>query len=135
MGYADSGHYYSYISERKPNGRWFEFNDTIVKSFDVKRLSEEAFGGEVGTFEIKEKIKNAYMLIYERKSKVNSSEHYNRQDKQSLIKTPIYAKLSEQIQRENVLQKIENILFSDEYGSFASELLKKVSKMPEKSVV
>lgn len=38
LGYADSGHYYSFIKERKPDGKWHEYNDTLVRSFDVRRL-------------------------------------------------------------------------------------------------
>jgi ubiquitin carboxyl-terminal hydrolase 9/24 len=38
-GSADAGHYYSYIKERNkdsPNyGKWFEFNDTTVKEFNI----------------------------------------------------------------------------------------------------
>jgi len=35
MGSADSGHYYSFISDRERNDlpddkKWFEFNDTLV---------------------------------------------------------------------------------------------------------
>ena len=40
LGYADTGHYYSYIKERKEDGKWFEFNDTIVRKFDIKRLGQ-----------------------------------------------------------------------------------------------
>lgn len=50
LGYADSGHYYSYVKERKNNEKWFEFNDTMVRPFDMKRLAEEAFGGDGTTF-------------------------------------------------------------------------------------
>jgi len=51
MGIADSGHYYSLIQERGNDGVvgptiWYEFNDTIVKTFDEKDLPDEAFGGE-----------------------------------------------------------------------------------------
>ncbi len=35
LGYADSGHYYSYIQERKDGGKWFQFNDTVVRNFNV----------------------------------------------------------------------------------------------------
>ena len=36
-GNADAGHYYSYIKETegKNSGKWFEFNDTNVKNFNV----------------------------------------------------------------------------------------------------
>lgn len=43
-----------------------EFNDSFVRKFNLENLNEEAFGGETGGVESKEKIKNAYMLIYER---------------------------------------------------------------------
>ena len=45
IGYADSGHYYSYIQERSEKKNWLEFNDTVVRNFDVSKLAEEAFGG------------------------------------------------------------------------------------------
>lgn len=38
------GHYYSLISDENKN--WYEFNDTLVKQFNVADLAEEAFGGE-----------------------------------------------------------------------------------------
>lgn len=51
LGIADSGHYYSLIQERGNEGSmgtpiWYEFNDTIVKTFDEKDIPDEAFGGE-----------------------------------------------------------------------------------------
>ena len=49
-GSADAGHYYSYIKERNkksPNyGKWYEFNDTTVKEFDIRNLKKECFGGQ-----------------------------------------------------------------------------------------
>ena len=69
IGHADSGHYYSIIQDRL-TGKWYEFNDTIVRDFDISDMSDEAFGGEVGVYEVKEKIKNAYMVIYERQKKI-----------------------------------------------------------------
>jgi len=55
------------------NKRWYEFNDTFVSKFDPREIPSEAFGGEEkwkyfsemgGTG--REKIKNAYLLFYER---------------------------------------------------------------------
>ena len=48
-GSANSGHYYSYIKERKEfvgddNQRWLEFNDTNVTEFDKNKLAQECFG-------------------------------------------------------------------------------------------
>jgi len=70
-GTAQAGHYYSFIKERtkdhnphvsaaKSNaqsssspaaatgteGRWLEFNDNLVRPFDVRRIEDECFGGE-----------------------------------------------------------------------------------------
>lgn len=63
LGYADSGHYYSFIQDRA-TGKWHEFNDTVVRPFNIDDIAEEAYGGETTGYESKEKIKNAYMLIY-----------------------------------------------------------------------
>ena len=91
-GNAEGGHYYSYINisrgetetqgdylstERDP---WLEFNDTIVREFDFKRLPAECFGGnsedtsgpslmqDIGDMSAN-RSKSAYMLFYERKLK------------------------------------------------------------------
>ena len=44
LGYADSGHYYSYIQDRG-GSKWFEFNDIFVRDFNFDDLAEETFGG------------------------------------------------------------------------------------------
>ena len=76
-GSAEGGHYYSYIKDRN-KGKWYEFNDTRVTSFDTKDLEEETFGGEGkgdnffsgtdgfggGSYS---RCRNAYFIIYERK--------------------------------------------------------------------
>jgi len=74
LGTAESGHYYSFIKDNS-SPEWFEFNDNIVRPFDPKDLSSEAFGGEeklnIGNIgnakDIREKSRNAYLLFYERK--------------------------------------------------------------------
>ena len=90
-GTADQGHYYSFIQDRESkNSGWFEFNDTIVKEFDPSEIPEETFGGDDTNLnnniaqmqaanggqvdqamiqamrQFKTKIKNAYILIYDR---------------------------------------------------------------------
>lgn len=44
IGSADSGHYYSFIQDRVTS-KWYEFNDTVVRDFDIEDLPDEAFGG------------------------------------------------------------------------------------------
>ncbi len=88
-GSADSGHYYSYINTVRngqdnemnynPNNEnhvnsWLEFNDSYISKFNVSRLEEECFGGSYTSnndswSRMGEKIKSAYMLIYERRMK------------------------------------------------------------------
>lgn len=64
-GSADSGHYYSFIENKQ--GHWFEFNDEDVYPFDIKKLPDEAFGSK-GLYD-DGRIRNAYLLIYEREVK------------------------------------------------------------------
>ena len=68
-GGADSGHYYSYIKERKEDGRWLEFNDTTVRPFDFAQLERECFGkpteGQKVSYVTKD-CTNAYLLFYEK---------------------------------------------------------------------
>lgn len=72
-GGAEFGHYYSFI--RTETGQWLEFNDSIVYSFDLKKLESECYGGAAEVIEDefdwtkKENSKNACMLIYEKKKK------------------------------------------------------------------
>ena len=61
---------------------------------------------------MKEKIKNAYMLLYERKKKIIDHSKLISSEEE-LAKNKMYAELSQQIYDENVIQKVENILFSD----------------------
>ena len=49
MGTAESGHYYSIIKDNSDqlqnNNQWFEFNDHIVRPYDLDDLPNDAFGG------------------------------------------------------------------------------------------
>jgi len=84
LGFADSGHYYSLIQDQEladmTSEKWYEFNDHLVSNFDPKDIPSEAFGGEEkwkyfsgNDSSMKEKIKNAYLLFYER------IEHFNEE--------------------------------------------------------
>jgi len=70
-GSANSGHYYSYIKERKEfvqSERWLEFNDTNVTEFDKTKMAQECFGTQKRqqpSQEIMwERCCNAYLLFY-----------------------------------------------------------------------
>ena len=47
-GTADSGHYYSFIRDHKVSEEesWYEFNDHVVRDFDLADLANETFGGD-----------------------------------------------------------------------------------------
>ena len=88
-GYAEGGHYYSYINttrasvnDQEKSDHWLEFNDSFVKEFDARKIPDECYGGGddfaqtifddnmVDTSRCNNgKLKSAYMLIYERKQK------------------------------------------------------------------
>jgi ubiquitin C-terminal hydrolase len=71
-GVADSGHYTSIIKDRKSQ-RWYKFDDRYVEFYNPENLKTDCFGGEttynwgMGSQSYTQ-TKNAYMLIYERKS-------------------------------------------------------------------
>ena len=76
-GTADTGHYYSFALDRvaKSRGltRWCEFNDKVIKPFNVDtNLEQECFGGSDESAELGDGVpaamrvrcNNAYMLFY-----------------------------------------------------------------------
>jgi len=86
-GTADQGHYYSFIQDREdPEHNWMEFNDSLVTPFASTDIPMECFGGEddslvpsyvtdaIQAEAMKVKMKNAYLLIYERKEMINSDQ-------------------------------------------------------------
>ena len=68
------------------------------------------------------------MLIYERKNKIKDPLPLKK--KTSLRDNEFYEKMLNQITKANTLQKIENILFSDEYTTrFVIQLIQEAQKM------
>ena len=88
-GTSDSGHYYSFAKDRENKSsvsdaqRWYEFNDTLVSEFDPEDIASECYGGEEkwgGNFYSSmtpmkyEKMRNGYLLFYERISPFDAPE-------------------------------------------------------------
>ena len=73
-GSINHGHYYSFIKDsEKSEDYWLEFNDEVIRKFDLKDLKEETFGDKGDKTstdgippEALMKTNNAYVLFYER---------------------------------------------------------------------
>ena len=61
-GNVDGGHYISIIKVDKD--KWYEFDDSKVKEFDIKNLEEQCFGGKKPDSD-EDKKYSAYLLFYE----------------------------------------------------------------------
>lgn len=122
-GTAESGHYYSYIRERPSStGRWVEFNDDSVSTFDTAFIEGNCFGGpDVGGFE---KGYSAYMLFYQRSSSVKAQQDALVAAKAS---SPLYVDMSDDyrshivVQNEALMRKY--CLYDDTHSAFVLQLL------------
>ena len=71
IGNAEMGHYLSYI--KNDEGKWFEFNDSLINTFNAMNIEAECFGGSFTyddeyDWEKRENSKSAYLLIYKNTS-------------------------------------------------------------------
>lgn len=126
-GSADGGHYYSFIRQGE---QWHEFNDTFVRKFDASEIPNEAFGGEekfsfhsstgIGSG-IKSKIRNAYILLYEREKMY----HYSKEEeclKSLNIDLEGQPQIFTEVKEENEKYWRCRSSFSPEYFDFINEL-------------
>ena len=143
-GTADSGHYVSVICDREKawlpeNQRWYEFNDMYVDEYDVDSIAKDAYGGEEqwsgyeGFTRKYEKIKNAYLLVYDRVSSTyeppleeGEEEHRPVISWKSGMGLMKDVDLSQRIHRavvnENMRYWQNKYFFSTEYLNFARDL-------------
>ena len=141
MGTADSGHYYSLIKDN--TDAWYEFNDSIVKPFDIKDLPQEAFGGEeklnienIGNSkEVKERSRNAYLLFYEREAYFDDNTNklqtmlVGEQDRETRSKIEnISPKILEESKHENYKFHTTKSIWDEDYGDFVFRLLEQLSQ-------
>lgn len=71
IGNAEMGHYISYIKNEE--GKWLQFNDSLVNTFSAANIEAECFGGSFTyddeyDWEKRENSKSAYVLIYKNTS-------------------------------------------------------------------
>ena len=98
-GTADSGHYYSFIKDREhpESGKWYEMNDALVRDFDPKDIPSECFGGEdtfqgYNMMQVKTmKLRNAYLLFYERKTPIDIQSDDEKESEKTIsnVSVPI----------------------------------------------
>ncbi|EEY66920.1 ubiquitin-specific protease, putative [Phytophthora infestans T30-4] len=130
-GTSDTGHYYSFIKDREAteNPRWLEFNDEIIREFDVETMGEECFGGEEvaqkwnaiqGTYSplVHMKRRSAYMLIYERRSE----EILSVDSEKSTVSSQVQI-LADQIMQVNARYEGVVNAFAPNYEQFISDLV------------
>ena len=140
-GVSDYGHYYDLI--KAVNNEWYKFNDTNVTEFDENDIPKEAFGDRetenndieeenADKAEIKEKEnKNAYILIYTKKSFKNNNNIKTNNEYDTKLVFPPYNKMSNinQSMKSYINYKmfkywtLENLADSN-YQNFILELLK-----------
>ena len=131
-GQAYGGHYYSFIKYKCSSGesKWYKFDDMEVTEFhmdDYEELRNNCFGGEFQgevydpiakrmQFRRQKRWWNAYLLVYERFDKVNSTESVE------LPKAPV--EICKSVQKENLEYLFTKIQFGIEYFGFMKDLLK-----------
>ncbi|GAB9471255.1 Ubiquitin-specific protease [Globisporangium polare] len=150
-GTSDMGHYYSFIKDRAHPQRWLEFNDEVVREFEIEMIEDECFGGE----EVKQhwegnsrvsklqmKRRNAYMLIYERRAEsaavlAQVQEEQNQVTKASRSSVQSVSesleKLIKETCRENALFQSIVDVFGPTYCQFLEVLTDRALSLPSSS--
>ena len=109
-------HYYSFIKDRGSN-RWFEFNDSLVREFNLDDLDEETFGGVRSSHgptggRSSQSIKNAFMVIYDRIQGFSPSNQ-----------TSINEDLMKMVHGSNLKFWKEKLIYNSEFFDFMKSLL------------
>ncbi|KAF2836853.1 hypothetical protein M501DRAFT_996535 [Patellaria atrata CBS 101060] len=127
-GGTESGHYYSYMRERPlaPGAapRWVQFNDDEVTDFDLRDIPELCFGGQDPFEPHKLRTDSAYLLFYQRASKLEAdSEMFVRGVSPKAV---IPQDLKTKILQDNEFLLREYCLFDPGQSQFVRELLVKM---------
>jgi len=139
IGTAETGHYYSLILDREKEDipekdRWYEFNDALVNQYDINDLKDDAFGGvseqptlsEYSRFQAKsnEKIRNAYLLVYDRvrpyeEESLDSEEIKNVGRKGEPV---ISDEIRKAVLAENIKYWYNKFMFGEDYFEFVEKI-------------
>lgn len=131
-GTAESGHYYSYTRERPTagaTGSWVEFNDADVSSFNASTIADQCFGGQTHSVQGMagvpiNKVWNAYMLFYQRVSKMEASKEVYKPLKRGCpVRVPVPFHIANLIAMENELFIRSYCLLDPSYAWFVHRLI------------
>ena len=129
-GTAEAGHYYSFIRERPaPAGerpKWFKFNDVLVTDFNPGQIGISCFGGD--------KRFSAYMLFYDRASKLEISGNTSSKDVQlaTPTKVPVPLPILSEITSANRIHLLRYCLFDPDFPPFVLNLVEKGQNLTQK---
>ncbi|KAE9356132.1 hypothetical protein PF008_g3760 [Phytophthora fragariae] len=140
-GTSDTGHYYSFVKDRHDtdNQRWLEFNDEVVREFDVETMGDECFGGEEvaqkwdalqGTYSpiVQMKRRSAYMLIYERRAAEDESSPESEDARDLTLSSQVQTLAAEIIQENARYEAVVNT-FDPIYDRFIHDLVESATRM------
>lgn len=130
-GFAEHGHYYSYIRERpaapEQSTRWVKYDDIDVTEFNSAEIPDSCFGGFTDAKDAQGigymKGHNAYMLFYERRKTTDPT--LNTIPRTSL-KVPVPDHLESEITRSNERLLREHCLFKSCHTEFVQSLLRQL---------
>ncbi|KAL9080661.1 MAG: hypothetical protein Q9157_000637 [Trypethelium eluteriae] len=131
-GTAESGHYYSFIRERSvaPSEppTWLEFNDTSVTDFDPGLIGTSCFGGPLLQGNQGDKRFSAYMLFYERASRLDSGARIMSDGMQLTPSTKVQVPIPirTEIAAANRYYLTRYCLFDPDFPIFLRQLVEKV---------
>ena len=139
-GTADAGHYYSLIQQRD-TGEWLRFDDSLVTPFNPADLADECFGGvdEVretnaygftNTF-TRERVKNAYMLVYERMWREPTEAAADKPGQNDIgaqcqIRKELNPEIRQSVWEDNSAFFFDRRVFNSDFFEFMTNLTSKV---------
>ena len=110
-GDCDKGHYYTVI---KTNGKWIEFNDTNVKTYDISNIKLDAFGADNETGNDRA---SAYVLFYYKRT------HNDEYMSSINTITDVSSNIIKDIIEDNNDAFIKNIVIDEMFANFLSKIV------------
>ena len=128
-GTAESGHYYSYVRERKrdpvEHDHWIEFNDVEVLPFDFENIGERCYGGlSDQTNQSLQLFKpyNAYMLFYRRlNSEISEPPDLRMESHPTQVQIPSLLNNRYALMNQSAIRHF--CLFDEAYLEFSSTVI------------